>query len=214
MFSHFCFTLCHFACGRHGCAAMVFPICIFVSIIFTRFSLSFLLLVFACRAGVATLTLNRPRARNALSLGVLQRLRCVLAHFAALPVEDMRADAVDGKADGHSTMNGDAAMCAVPKIMIKSGSTESDGAGHSQQQPMMNETAAQFLARTLGAAESASASTSAIAAAHRGVRPRVIVLRGNGPVFSSGHDLKVCALCSSVCVCVCACVHSVLMETV
>ena len=29
---------------------------------------------------------------------------------------------------------------------------------------------------------------------------RLVLLRGNGPVFSSGHDLKVCSECTSVCV--------------
>lgn len=158
------------------------------------YNFSIYLIVWRARPGVATLTLNRPRARNALSLGLLQRLRCVLSHWAALPVAVAESPAVADE----DAVSGAGAGAAAAAAAFVNGSVGDAGMGTDRQQQQMvmtNETAAQFLARVVGASSSSSSLTS------HGVRPRVIVLRGNGPVFSSGHDLKVRARVSE---CVCA----------
>jgi hypothetical protein len=154
--------------------------------------------------GVATLTLNRPHARNALSLGLLQRLRCVLSHLAALPVAVGKSTAAADEHGMNGTGAGAAKATAVGNGSIGAARTGVDHNHHQQHQQqqmiMTNETAAQFLARVVGASASSASSSASLLSAPSltsiGVRPRVIVLRGNGPVFSSGHDLKVRCFCS------------------
>jgi hypothetical protein len=99
---------------------------------------------------VCTITLNRPSARNALNLGLLQRLLLMVRQLSALPLP------------GASPSSPSPPWAVVP----------SDGAW-------------------LGSADGQKfAATSGLAQIGKH-RPHVLVLRANGPVFSSGHDLKV-----------------------
>jgi enoyl-CoA hydratase/carnithine racemase len=99
--------------------------------------------------GVAIVTLNRPSARNALSLGLLQRLNIIVQQFVGMPLA----------------------------------STDSDFDYQHTDNQIIKESSEEFVQRLkLNSLQ----------------RPRALLLRGNGTVFSSGHDLKVPFCCENI----------------